>query len=155
MRLLLSAKGRALQVSVSQAKPREYRFLSYFILGLFPLSGMTPEKVRSLMRLGQVFWVAKREREFIGFLHFIQRPKSIFIKGIGVRPDFEGMGLGTALLAACEEHALQSGFTKLLLVASAEDQRTVSFYGKNGFSVVKTRTGKTGAVYTLAKDIEN
>ncbi len=51
----------------------------------------------------------------------------------------EGRGIGTKLLKAAREYALQAGSTRLWLVTTNDNLRALRFYQKRGFELVALR----------------
>jgi ribosomal protein S18 acetylase RimI-like enzyme len=72
---------------------------------------------------------------FVGKQHPISWPDGkkaeLFI--IGILPQFQGQGIGSQLLKACEEHALSIGAHKIVVMTNPEMSADVRFYEKNDF----------------------
>jgi len=84
-----------------------------------------------------------------GFLRFIRRAKPLigikevendefFISNLAVLPDYQGKGLGKALLNQAEVKAKELGLHKLSLTVDVENDRAISLYKKIGFTLVET-----------------
>lgn len=155
MKILLSGKGRVLQVSVSTAKPVDAGIVSELVVSIFPRSGISEARASALIIGGDVFWLVRREKAAVGFLHFKKKKTYYFIKGIGVVPSLEGLGLGSGLIEACARRALKNGVSILRLVVSAANYRATNFYEKNGFRIIKTSSEENSPVYVLEKNTEN
>ncbi|GEO86430.1 MULTISPECIES: GNAT family N-acetyltransferase [Alphaproteobacteria] len=52
-----------------------------------------------------------------------------------IDPEFQGMGLGTALLEELEKEILRQGFDKASLQTHARNEEAVHFFEKRGYSV--------------------
>ena len=65
---------------------------------------------------------------------------------IGVDPDFQGLGLGRALVVAGLGHLARSGITKAMLYVDADNAPALALYGALGFSVDHTDRAYTGDV---------
>jgi len=57
----------------------------------------------------------------------------VFVEEMFVRPDLQGRGVGTALLAALEEHVREKGLAGMTL-STNRYAAAPGFYRKNGFS---------------------
>lgn len=64
-------------------------------------------------------------------------PKSWYIGGIALFPDFRGQGIGTQLLDIARIQAQSQGFQKLSLLAFEQNKRAVKLYEQNGFTVIE------------------
>jgi len=62
-----------------------------------------------------------------------------FISNLAVLPECQGQGLGTAMLAACDQKARERGFTKVSLTVDVENRRAFALYQRTGFQVVSTQ----------------
>ena len=60
--------------------------------------------------------------------------RQAYIGELAVNESFEGHGVGTALLEACEQWARDQGHTLLTLTTGAANTRALSFYRHHGFS---------------------
>jgi [ribosomal protein S18]-alanine N-acetyltransferase len=58
-----------------------------------------------------------------------------------VYPSFQGRGLGSKLLKACEEAAIRRGCDTLSLEVRADNERAVVFYQKHGYRITKSLPG--------------
>jgi GNAT superfamily N-acetyltransferase len=70
---------------------------------------------------------------FFGFSTF-QARALLNIHDLAVIPDCRGMGVGRALLAAAEAHALQRGCCKLTLEVQDDNHRARALYERFGFA---------------------
>ena len=57
---------------------------------------------------------------------------------IGVAPEEQGHGLGTALLDAFSQAAFQSGYTSIALSVETDNPTAVKLYSKRGYKIIKT-----------------
>ena len=69
---------------------------------------------------------------FFGFSTFAARPL-LNVHDLAVRPEFQGRGIGRALLAAAEERARARGCVKLTLEVLEENTRARGLYRERGF----------------------
>jgi ribosomal protein S18 acetylase RimI-like enzyme len=79
-----------------------------------------------------------------------QRPAKRFgILSIGVDPAFQGMGVGTALMARAEDVARHNGFDAMDLTVDPENLQAVNFYTRLGWTKVVTAERWTGLMRKL------
>lgn len=64
------------------------------------------------------------------------RTRAGFITNVSVLKGYARRGVASALLAMCLEHARQTGFSKIRLQASPENQPALRLYSRAGFVVV-------------------
>ncbi|HYP89896.1 MAG TPA: GNAT family N-acetyltransferase [Polyangiaceae bacterium] len=69
---------------------------------------------------------------FFGFSTFAARPL-LNVHDLAVLPEFQGRGIGRALLAAAEERARLRGCAKLTLEVLEENGRALGLYRERGF----------------------
>ncbi|HKY36621.1 MAG TPA: GNAT family N-acetyltransferase [Polyangiaceae bacterium] len=69
---------------------------------------------------------------FYGFSTFYARPL-LNVHDLAVRPEFQGRGIGRALLAAAEERARARGCCKLTLEVREDNHRARKLYFERGF----------------------
>ena len=69
---------------------------------------------------------------FFGFSTFSARPL-LNVHDLAVLPDFQGRGIGRALLLAAEEHARARNCAKLTLEVREDNRRARSLYQQRGF----------------------
>ena len=60
---------------------------------------------------------------------------------IVTHPDYQGRGLGGALLSKLEAEAMERGCTRIRLEVRADNDTAVSFYRRRGYEVVKELPG--------------
>ena len=75
-------------------------------------------------------WVFEEEKEKI-VKAFIGIVENSFIAGLFVLPDFQGQGIGRALLAYC-----QNQYENLTLQVYCKNKKAISFYEKNNFQIL-------------------
>lgn len=67
----------------------------------------------------------------------LKAPKTWYIGGIALFPEFRGQGIGTQLLGIARRQAQEQGFQKLSLLAFEQNKRAVKLYEQNGFKVIE------------------
>mgnify|MGYP002409344903 FL=1 len=86
--------------------------------------------------IGQVFLTEKQPHE-----DYADRPY-MFLSSFRVKPAYRNLGLGTLLLKVCEVTAGDRKIDIIVLNCARSNQRSRSFYEKNGFVVVRNDPGK-------------
>jgi ribosomal protein S18 acetylase RimI-like enzyme len=116
--------------------------------GLFPL-----EKLSALLKdSSRIVAVAETDGEIAGHIYGeVMRPAasefrnpetSIYVHQIGVREDYRGRGIGTALLGFMEERATAIGASSIGLDYWAFNARARSFFEARGFSTLQVKMRK-------------
>jgi len=59
--------------------------------------------------------------------------KHVGVIGIGIKKEFRGVGIGTEMVKALEEHARKIGLKVLTLAVFANNQHAINLYNKMGF----------------------
>lgn len=84
------------------------------------------------------YLITAQESEVEGFLLFRTSQDSLVIELIGVAPESGGKGIGTALVARLNLHALEHGISFLQTGTQLENIAALRFYQKLGFFVVQS-----------------
>lgn len=137
--------GKAFEVCIRKAR-LDGRMLD-FIKKFFPEADVKPAEERIVL-------AAEAGGVLAGFVDFRISGKTAWIRGIAVDKEFEGMGLGGALLESAAEKAFRSGCAKIKLKVSAGNARAISFYEKHGFSRGTEKSGFGKAVLELERGFE-
>ena len=112
----------------------------------------SPDAFRARMADGATCWLARVAATDapVGFamlcapeLPVDTEPTDTELKRIYVLHRFHGHGLGARLLEAAEDHAHDSGRTRLLLGVK-DDNPSVAWYRRRGFATVGTRRFRVG-----------
>ncbi len=88
------------------------------------------------------------------------RPGEYYVAHLAVLPDFQGNGIGSALLAHAEAEARRLGRGRVSLLVEIGHERARAFYEKHGYAVVEVhetprqerRFGYRGA-YRMVKEV--
>lgn len=81
-------------------------------------------------------------REIVGYLAASPKPISYRrsryaeIDNMGVKPEYRSQGIGKQLIKECTTWACEQGYHRLFVNAYAKNKQALSFYEKNGFSVI-------------------
>lgn len=95
--------------------------------------GVTPESMRAILGTAAHAWVAEEGGRTVGFAMVIPSHGSVF--AIFVRPEFEGRGIGKALLARAEEWLFGTGREEIWLQTNSDPgARANGFYEHLGWT---------------------
>jgi putative acetyltransferase len=91
----------------------------------------SPERIRTAMReAGVTVFLAETGGRAAGFSAVMDDA----VSGVYVHPDYAGLGIGSALLAAAEKEAARRGVQVLRLHATLN---SIRFYEKQGYAAVR------------------
>jgi ribosomal protein S18 acetylase RimI-like enzyme len=100
--------------------------------------GITEESTAALLRITHRGWLWQAGARIAGFA--IGDGSNGEITVIAVRPEFEGQGIGSRLLAAVEAWLGSLGWAELWLWTSADAKtRAYGFYGRQGWTVADVK----------------
>ncbi|AOF91865.1 GNAT family N-acetyltransferase [Sinorhizobium sp. RAC02] len=93
-----------------------------------------------LREMARVYgWLSGIARGFlIGLLERQCTPGTLLMDGIFVRAEARGLGVGSALLDAVEQHAVGSGLKQVRLDVIDENPRARALYARRGFEATST-----------------
>lgn len=84
-------------------------------------------------------WVAELEQQIIGALVLIAEENALLLENIAVRPDYQGRGVGRALLELADGEALSQGYSELRLYTHETMTENIALYSRSGW--VETHRG--------------
>ena len=96
-------------------------------------------------------FIAEAEGETIGLLTYIVRGEACEI--VTLDSWSEGRGVGTALIAAARQAALQAGCRRLWLVTTNNNTHALHFYQKRGFTLCAIRLNALEASRRIKPEI--
>ncbi len=67
------------------------------------------------------------------------RPHQLLLEGLGVLPHLRGNGIGTMLLKAVDQRAMELGKTEVILEVTDTNSRALTLYERLGYRVVVTK----------------
>jgi ribosomal protein S18 acetylase RimI-like enzyme len=84
-------------------------------------------------------WVAEAEQQIIGGLVLIPEEDTLLLDNIAVHPNYQGRGIGRALLELADAEALCQGYDELRLYTHETMTENIALYTRNGW--VETHRG--------------
>lgn len=84
-------------------------------------------------------WVAYRHNRIVGFSMTMYAPDLAHLLVIGVAPEAQREGVGTALLRHCEKEAAARGLPAVLLEVRPSNVGALAFYRRHGFQQIAIR----------------
>ncbi|SMC40536.1 Acetyltransferase (GNAT) domain-containing protein [Oscillospiraceae bacterium] len=85
-----------------------------------------------------VFFAMKLESDVIGYIAFYANDvvsKEAYISLLCIRPEYQGLGFGKALINRCFEESLDCGMKSIRLAVLKRDVYQQKFYIRQGFSI--------------------
>ncbi|AMD87609.1 hypothetical protein AXF14_08450 [Actinomyces radicidentis] len=79
-------------------------------------------------------FVAERDGRVVGCVMHVVEGDRLVLRGLAVRPEAEGQGIGSALVAAVESVAAAQGRSEVLLAVSASNLEVCDFYRCLGYA---------------------
>lgn len=85
-------------------------------------------------------WKGTRAAAVFGIYERKPKAKELVMDGIAVRPDSQGMGIGSTLLNEIRKYAIQQGYHRVRLDVIDTNPKARKLYERSGFKEVKTET---------------
>lgn len=85
--------------------------------------------------------VARRDGALAGVLVLEPRADHLHIRNLAVAPEFQGTGVGGALLGVAERRAREHGVPQLRLYTNAQMTENLDYYPRRGFTMTGRGTG--------------
>jgi GNAT superfamily N-acetyltransferase len=92
--------------------------------------------------LAGVNLVAAAEGELVGLLAMAINRGELTVVLLSVYPDFQGTGVGSALLAAADEFAAKRGLNFVRVAITNDDIPQLYFYQRHGFAIYEVAVGE-------------
>lgn len=100
--------------------------------------GITAQSVADMLHTTHRGWLCENDGKIAGFAIGDGKTGELWV--VAVRPEFEGQGIGSALLASVEQWLHSLGWDELWLWTSADQKkRAFGFYERHGWSVSETK----------------
>ncbi|HLU00401.1 MAG TPA: tRNA (adenosine(37)-N6)-threonylcarbamoyltransferase complex dimerization subunit type 1 TsaB [Burkholderiaceae bacterium] len=93
------------------------------------------------LKAGYSGWVAHRHGRIVGFSMTLFAPDVAHLLVLGVSPDAQREGVGTALMRHCEKEALQRNLPAIMLEVRPSNAKALAFYNRHGFEKLGVRKG--------------
>ena len=84
-------------------------------------------------------YVAKVDDRIVGFASFAESDKGLIIVALGVKPDYQGSGIGKSLVGKIEAEARKMRKETLLVSTSNDDLPALAFYQSIGFQIYEVK----------------
>ena len=134
---LLSTKGSDARGRLRRAEPTDAPALASCVEAAYhhysPRIGQPPGPMRA--DYAEVIahhqdWVAEAARQILGGLVLIPEEDVLLLDNIAVHPDYQGLGIGRALLERADAEALCQGYGALRLYTRDDDGKYCSVYAQ-------------------------
>ena len=112
-------------------KTRNEKRIYKIVLQLFP-------KVSPSFSEMDVYFLATKGVEDVGFLHLILDGKRILLQGVGVKEKYRSVGIGGMLVDTAINFSEKTG-VDLFLKVKPDNVPALNLYAKKGFSIKKLR----------------
>lgn len=83
----------------------------------------------------KIFYISNEEGMLRGFVTLKGSKNEACIGLIGVLPQYQGEGLGSALLKACENYGIETGIKTIYIPTQLENIPACNFYKKIGYEI--------------------
>jgi len=108
----------------------------------FEEDGAKCQLEKILCRLDHQIWVATIEEEVVGYIHaqdcdVVYAPPMVNILGLAVFKQYQGLGIGKALLKEAEEWGKKRNVAEIRLTSAMKRKEAHSFYRHCGYEEIK------------------
>jgi [ribosomal protein S18]-alanine N-acetyltransferase len=109
-------------------------------LTLFPSDAWSVEQFwQELAQSSRYYLVARDESGIVGYGGVLALPPDADVQTLGVRPDRQGSGIASRLLAALLAEAVGRGATHVMLEVRGDNAAAVALYERFGFARITQR----------------
>jgi len=84
-------------------------------------------------------YVAKVDDKIVGFASFAESDSDLITVALGVKPSYQGSGIGKSLIGKIETEARKMGKRTLLASTSNDDLPALAFYQSIGFQIYEVK----------------
>lgn len=100
--------------------------------------GDLPEESEELIAFntstkGRKLWLARKDGEVVGTVTTAQENEIQWVTALAVHPNYEGQGIGTAMLSFSKDYASKIGAKFVMLDVEIDNGKALSVYEKAGF----------------------
>ena len=144
------------ELEIREAGKRELYSITILTRKFFTYTNFNMQKILKRMKNPKVHYlVALYDGHTIGYVDFTENKKSIRVMGLAVLEEFQGNGIGKALLKEAIRFARKVKKENVHLLVSADNMKALNMYGKLGFKSAgklnRKLYGKT--IYLLRKKL--
>jgi GNAT superfamily N-acetyltransferase len=108
-------------------------FRSQYTAGAYRDTVLSPKSIRHRIATMTVYVAVATDGKIIGTLSASISNNEGHLRGMAVRPDWQGHGIAGRLLKAAEDDMRAAGCTRVTLNTTLPLQRAIRFYQKNGY----------------------
>ena len=83
-------------------------------------------------------WVAVDQGQIIGWLVLIPKQGHMLLANIAVRPEYQGKGVGRAMLELADDEALKQGYREIRLHVNRAMTETLEMYRRSGWTEIQS-----------------
>jgi ribosomal protein S18 acetylase RimI-like enzyme len=84
-------------------------------------------------------YIAKVDDEIVGFMSFAEDNNALVIVALGVKPRYQGSGVGKSLIRKVEAEARNMGKKTMRVSTSNDDLPALAFYQSTGFRIYEIK----------------
>jgi ribosomal protein S18 acetylase RimI-like enzyme len=84
-------------------------------------------------------FAAKVGKEVVGFVSFAGIRNDLIVVALGILPEYQGLGIGSSLIAKVEDEARRLGSKRILVSTSNDDLPALAFYQSLGFQIYEVK----------------
>lgn len=85
-------------------------------------------------------YVARSNGKLVGFVSYMPLKVDMLIAALAVLPNYQGVGVGKALMQKIEEKAMKLSKRRILVSTSNDDLPALAFYQKLGFQIFEVKS---------------
>jgi ribosomal protein S18 acetylase RimI-like enzyme len=109
-------------------------FRSQYTRDAFDDTVLRPKAIRERMQHMTVYAASTPDGEIVGTLASAMEGKEAHLRGMAVRPEWQGSGIAQRLLVTAQGTLVKAGCTRVTLDTTQPLQAAIGFYRRNGFT---------------------
>ncbi len=94
------------------------------------------------------FYISQKENKVVGYIGFTVAADEVYILNVAVHPDFQGQGIGKALVEKTLNYGLKNSLAFVTLEVRESNIKAINLYSHFGFESV----GKRKSYYSNPKE---
>lgn len=87
------------------------------------------------------FYISQKENKVVGYIGFTVAADEGYILNVAVHPDFQGQGIGKALVEKTVNYAVENSLAFVTLEVRESNSKAIRLYGRLDFENVGKRKG--------------